>query len=105
MAYDSKKSKEEPPKEQPAAVKEESKPVIELPMTAVAPLAPVVATTAKSVLRVASKAPKGFRRAGISFGPTATDIELSSLTAEQIKAIKAEPMLVAVEAIVEVPQE
>lgn len=47
-------------------------------------------------LRIHSKAAK-FRRAGMTFGKTAVDIDASDLSEEQIEALANEPMLVVVE--------
>lgn len=44
---------------------------------------------------------EGFRRAGYAFGREPRVIPLAELTAEQVEAIKDEPMLAAVE--VEIP--
>ncbi len=41
-------------------------------------------------LRVVARRHEGFRRAGIQFGPEATDIPLSELSPEQHEAIVAE---------------
>ena len=62
-------------------------------------------TKTVQVLRVFSKAPKGFRRAGFAFGAEAKDLPLASLKAAQIKAIKQEPMLVAIETEIQVAAE
>ncbi|MGK2898376.1 MAG: hypothetical protein ACSLE9_06785 [Burkholderiaceae bacterium] len=44
-------------------------------------------------LRVVSKSPLGtLRRAGLAFGPSPTVVPLDSLTAEQVDAIKGEPL-------------
>lgn len=45
-----------------------------------------------------------FRRAGFTFGTEATNIPLADLKRDQIAAIKAEPMLVAVETEIEVDE-
>jgi hypothetical protein len=67
---------------------------------AAAPKAEAVAPLKKmvKVMRVASASPKGgFRRAGFAFSREPTFIPMSELSAAQIKAIKGEPMLSAVE--------
>jgi len=42
----------------------------------------------------------GFRRAGHAFGSEATLIKVADLNADQVKALKAEPMLVVSETTV-----
>ncbi len=53
------------------------------------------------VLQVTAKA-SSFRRAGRTFGPSATNIPLDDLTKEEAEAIKNEPQLVS--AIVDVKE-
>jgi hypothetical protein len=53
-------------------------------------------SAAGKILRVHSKRPS-FRRAGIQFGVEPVDLAMDELEDERIAAIKAEPMLVAVE--------
>jgi hypothetical protein len=48
------------------------------------------------VLRITSKR-AGFRRAGIAHAATPVDHPIGTLTAEQVKALKTEPMLVVQE--------
>lgn len=77
-----------------AAEPEASKP--QAPAAAAAPTPEL-----EPALRVVSCSPRGtFRRGGHAFGPKPTDIALSKLTDEQIKAIRNEPMLVAVDTFV-----
>ena len=52
--------------------------------------------TEETVLRVKAKTDR-FRRAGRTFSRTETRIRLEELTAEQVAALKAEPMLVVIE--------
>lgn len=69
-----------------------------------APKAPAAAEPKPELepgLRVVSCSPRGtFRRGGYAFGPKPTDLALSKMTAAQIKAIREEPMLVAVDTLV-----
>ena len=53
------------------------------------------------VLYVVAKR-EGFRRAGFAFGSEKTRLIVSDLTAEQVKQLKAEPMLVVTETTEEV---
>lgn len=55
----------------------------------------------KKVLHVVAKR-EGFRRAGFSFGSERTRLVADDLTAEQIKQLKEEPMLVVTESTEEV---
>lgn len=55
------------------------------------------------VLRITAKV-DGFRRAGMAHPAAATDHPIDSLTEDQIKALKGEPMLVVEEAEVEDPE-
>jgi hypothetical protein len=45
------------------------------------------------VIRVTAKR-AGFRRCGVAFASTATDFPASKFTADQLKRLQAEPMLV-----------
>lgn len=63
-----------------------------------------VQPTMKRHLRVLS-AREGFRRGGFAFGLKAVDLEMSKLTAEQIRQIKAEPALVSMEVMLPVEAE
>jgi hypothetical protein len=54
-----------------------------------------------AVLQVRALRPS-FRRAGFQFGPEPTNIPLAQLTKDQVKAIKDEKMLVAVETEIDV---
>lgn len=58
--------------------------------------APAAKAQTLPVLRVVAKR-DGFRRAGFEFGSAPKEIPLADLTQEQLKALKAEPMLVCVE--------
>lgn len=53
------------------------------------------------VLHVVAKR-EGFRRAGFAFGSESTRLVVDELTAEQVKQLKEEPMLVVTEATEEI---
>jgi hypothetical protein len=55
------------------------------------------------VLQVVAKR-DGFRRAGIRFGSEPINVPIADLKKDQVTAIKAEPMLIAVETEVEVDE-
>lgn len=52
---------------------------------------------ARKALRITAKPPKGFRRAGFSFGPKPLDIPVESLSPKQLQALKVEEMLIVKE--------
>lgn len=56
--------------------------------------------SAKTILNVKSRAPH-FWRAGRKFTRAGVDVEASTLTAEQLDAIRNEPRLIVVETVAE----
>ncbi|MDP2548487.1 HI1506-related protein [Oceanobacter sp. 4_MG-2023] len=55
---------------------------------------PVKATDVQALMISTIKTVKSFRRAGLSFTQTPTLVPLTDLAEDQIKALKAEPMLI-----------
>lgn len=47
-----------------------------------------------SLLRIRSLSPRGFRRAGLRFGPVAQDLHEDALDQDTVRALMDEPMLV-----------
>lgn len=77
-----------------AATEKETKPAAE--KTKAAPKQTI------KVLHVVSRRPEGFRRAGFAFGSERTRLVVDELTADQVKQLKEESMLVVTEATEEV---
>jgi hypothetical protein len=97
-------SKTEPTKPAAAAPKKDEPKAVEAKAPAVSPEPTKPAPVMKKVLRVVCGEANGFRRGGFRFAKGQTDLDLDGLTADQVAAIKAEPKLAAVEALVEVAQ-
>lgn len=66
------------------------------------PAAPAAPAGSTKALRIVSKSPMGtLRRAGLEFGTEPQLIALADLTADQLAAIEAEPLLDKTEAEIE----